>query len=117
MTDSNENNTKKPRKSMDDWWSERSIGQKILLVIGFAIAGVGFMALIGLVVMLLWNWLMPDIFGLKTVSYWQAFGLLALCTILFKGFPKAGDDSKKRERKRKHKLRGYMSEEADSGKV
>ncbi len=39
----------------------------------------------GFVVMALWNWLMPAIFGLKTISYFQAFGLLILSWILFGG--------------------------------
>lgn len=36
--------------------------------------------------MLLWNWLMPELFGLPSVSFWQAAGLLVLCKILFGGF-------------------------------
>ena len=36
------------------------------------------------IVMLLWNWLMPDIFiVLPKVSYWQAFGIYMLFNILF----------------------------------
>lgn len=35
------------------------------------------------VVMLLWNLLMPEIFGLNTVNFWQAAGLLILSRILF----------------------------------
>jgi len=38
----------------------------------------------GFFVKLLWNWLMPDIFGLGTISYWQAWGLVLLAHILFK---------------------------------
>ena len=38
------------------------------------------------VVMSLWNWLMPAIFGLKTINYWQAFGLLILSWIFFGRF-------------------------------
>jgi hypothetical protein len=34
----------------------------------------------------LWNWLMPSIFGLRTITYWQALGLMALSWILFRGF-------------------------------
>jgi len=34
----------------------------------------------------LWNSLMPSIFGLHTISYWQALGLMALSWILFGGF-------------------------------
>jgi hypothetical protein len=43
-------------------------------------------AAVGGVVMLLWNNLMPELFGLKRITFWQAFGLLALCRILFGGF-------------------------------
>jgi|TARA_B100000900_G_scaffold210373_1_gene178274 hypothetical protein len=31
---------------------------------------------------LLWNWLMPDIFGLPTINVFQTFGLSALITFL-----------------------------------
>jgi hypothetical protein len=40
----------------------------------------------GEVVRLLWNWLMPPLFGWREVTFWQAIGLLALCRILFGGF-------------------------------
>ncbi len=33
----------------------------------------------------LWNWLMPAIFGLHMITYWQALGLLALSWLLFGG--------------------------------
>jgi positive regulator of sigma E activity len=42
--------------------------------------------LFGYVAMSLWNWLMPAIFGLKTISYWQAIGLLVLSWIFFGRF-------------------------------
>lgn len=35
--------------------------------------------------MLLWNWLMPMIFGLTTLTFWQSFGLMLLVSFLFKG--------------------------------
>lgn len=38
------------------------------------------------VVMGLWNWLMPTIFGWRVVTFWQALGLLVLCRILFGRF-------------------------------
>ena len=37
-------------------------------------------------VMWLWNWLMPALFGLHAISFWQALGLLILSKILFSGF-------------------------------
>ena len=36
-----------------------------------------------LILMLLWNWLMPGIFGLATIGYLKAFGLYAISRILF----------------------------------
>lgn len=38
----------------------------------------------GLPVWLLWNWLMPLIFSLKTISFLEAVGLSILCSCLFK---------------------------------
>src|SRR5215467_10434577 len=40
----------------------------------------------GEVVMRLWNWLLPPLFGWRQLTFWQALGLLALCRILFGGF-------------------------------
>lgn len=40
---------------------------------------------------LLWNWLMPEIFGLTEITMWQALGLMLLSSILFK----SGSTSKK----------------------
>ena len=41
-------------------------------------------AILGLPLMLLWNWLMPTIFGVKYITFWQAVGVNILCGILFK---------------------------------
>ena len=46
-------------------------------------------AIIGMVVMMLWNWLIPELFNGNMINYWQALGLLAL-TRLLTGFGKAG---------------------------
>lgn len=40
----------------------------------------------GEIVKLLWNWLLPTLFGWRVLTFWQALGLLALCRILFGGF-------------------------------
>ena len=44
-----------------------------------------FIALGGWVVMSLWNWLTPSLFGWRLITFWQAVALLALCRILFGG--------------------------------
>ena len=45
-----------------------------------------FIVLFGFVVMSLWNWLTPTLFGWHQITYWQALGILILCKILFGGF-------------------------------
>jgi hypothetical protein len=40
--------------------------------------------LLGLPLQLLWNWLMPTIFSLPTITFWQAMGLNIMASILFK---------------------------------
>ena len=97
---------------MEAWWEDRSLGEKIGLGIGVGILGLGLVFLFGWVVMLLWNWLMPELFGLKRLNYWQAWGLLALCSILFKGFGSgSGSGGGKSDRKRKRELRRRMQRE------
>lgn len=61
-----------------------TILQKHLLFI--PLFSVAYIALFGVCVMLLWNWLMPELFGLPLISFWRAAGLLLLCKILFGGF-------------------------------
>jgi hypothetical protein len=39
---------------------------------------------LGFPLMVVWNWIMPDIFGLPEITFWQAIGLNFLSTILFK---------------------------------
>jgi hypothetical protein len=52
-----------------------------LMVLGIIILAV---LLFGAPLMLLWNWLMPEIFGLPYIGFWQACGLQLLATLLFK---------------------------------
>jgi ABC-type multidrug transport system fused ATPase/permease subunit len=49
----------------------------LVVIAGFSVA-----------VMLLWNALVPDIFGLPALAYWQAVGILVLTRILFGGIGK-----------------------------
>jgi len=45
-----------------------------------------FIAIGGEVVKLLWNWLLPALFGWRLITFWEALGILVLCRILFGGF-------------------------------
>ncbi|MGG6176084.1 hypothetical protein ACQV2C_11485 [Pantoea allii] len=49
------------------------------------IVGVVLIIALCLLVMSLWNALLPAIIGVKTIGFWQASGLLLLCRILFGG--------------------------------
>lgn len=75
--------------------------EKIIKTIikGLFFAAIGFLilALFGFVVKWLWNSLLPDIFGVKEISYWQGLGLLVLGRLLFGGF---GSDNKSTTRKK-----------------
>ena len=57
------------------------------------------------VVMHLWNWLMPSIFGLRAITFAQAFGLLLLSKILLGGFHKHGGRGGWRGREWKRKMK------------
>jgi len=52
----------------------------VILFLTIVIAG------FGNAVLHLWNWLMPSLFGLHPITFWQAVGLLALSWILFGGW-------------------------------
>ncbi len=69
---------------------EKLHGRKLFKIAGMVFAGIGFAVLFafafGLVVQHLWNYLIPDLFGLKAITYWQAFALVILLKILFGAF-------------------------------
>lgn len=57
----------------------RIVGLSVLGLVTFGAIGLIF----GLLVQHLWNWLMPDIFRLPEISYWQAFGIVILGKLIF----------------------------------
>lgn len=66
-------------------WAQRRTRRMVRFLM-FLPIGIAIAALFGWIIMLLWNWLMPALFGLKTITYWQAWGLLILGRILFGGW-------------------------------
>jgi|HubBroStandDraft_5_1064220.scaffolds.fasta_scaffold1039943_1 hypothetical protein len=60
--------------------------------------GLAAVALFGFIVMYLWNWLGPAVFGARTVTFWQALGLLVLSRILVGGLGGGHGDDKHRGR-------------------
>jgi len=60
--------------------------RKWIFIVPAALVGMVLFTFIGgQVVRLLWNWLLPPLFGWRRITFWQAIGLLALCRILFGG--------------------------------
>ena len=52
-------------------------------IVGLIAVLLALFALYPLGIMLLWNWLMPSLFGLGTISFWEALGLRLLSSFLF----------------------------------
>jgi hypothetical protein len=61
-----------------------------------------FVFVMGQIVLHLWNWLAPALFGLHPVTFWQAVGLLVLCRILFGGFGRGSHGRHSHWRHRMH---------------
>jgi hypothetical protein len=59
--------------------SERLITRTLHIALLITIVIAGF----GQAVLQLWNWLMPELFGLRPLRFWQAVGLMSLSWILF----------------------------------
>jgi len=70
------------------------------------IAAIGFAAILGYAVMLLWNWIMPTIFELTVISFWQAIGLILLAKLLLGSFkhPKSNNQDNKFHKHFKNKF-------------
>jgi hypothetical protein len=60
--------------------------RRVVKLFAFASVVLIVFAGMGWAVFELWNWLMPTIFALHAITYWQALGLMGLSWILFRGF-------------------------------
>lgn len=79
---------------------------KVLKVVAMIILGIGLFLLATYLLMALWNWLMPEIFGLPTLGFWQTLGVFVLAKLLF-GF---GGGGHKGQGGRRHKNRFKSSQ-------
>lgn len=75
-------------KKLMDIWEDYPTGLAILAIIAVVICAIawtfGLMCLQAWLVMLLWNWIAVGLFGAPVLSFWVAFGLCWLCSLLFK---------------------------------
>ena len=75
------------------------IGRGILFGLGALVFAAAFALVFGWVLMLLWNWLMPALFNLPVITYWQGWGLILICHLLFKGGGHGGPQEHIRSRR------------------
>jgi hypothetical protein len=67
---------------------------EMLLIAPFVVALIiGIFMLVSAILRWLWNMTMPEVFGLKNITYWQALRILIISTILFQGNP--NDEARK----------------------
>ncbi|MBN2519235.1 MAG: hypothetical protein JXB17_01920 [Bacteroidales bacterium] len=78
------------------------------LVIGGLILAVCLAFVFGYFVMLLWNWLMPVIFNLPAITYWQAFGIIILARLLVGSHGKGHDHNNSHSRQYKPKFFNWL---------
>lgn len=55
----------------------------LIAIVMFTALAISLALLFGYPVMLLWNWIMPDLFKLPLITFWQAVGLVVLSRLLF----------------------------------
>ncbi|MFA5471927.1 MAG: hypothetical protein WC219_07790 [Acholeplasmataceae bacterium] len=62
--------------------------EKLALGIGIGVLAIAIIAVVSIVAAIptyyLWNWLMPEIFAIKVITFWQAWGINFLAGVLFK---------------------------------
>jgi len=86
---------------------------KVLFMI---LAAIVFLLLFGYGFMLLWNWLMPDVFGLPVLSYWKAVGILVMAKLLFGNFEGKGHKKHSKQGRKHFRNRRNASGKGDFSK-
>jgi hypothetical protein len=88
--------------------------KRIILIAPLAILGMLlFVAIGGEIVLHLWNWLLPPLFGWRQITFWQALGLLLLCRILFGGVGWRGSMRSNLRRRMEERCQNMTSEERE----
>jgi hypothetical protein len=87
---------------------------KLVFIIPAAILGILlFVAIGGKIVLDLWNWLLPPLFGWRQITFWQALGILVLCRVLFGGFGRHGSGGSNFRRRMKGRCDHMTPEERE----
>jgi hypothetical protein len=61
-------------------------GYRFVRALKFLLFALIAVTVVSAVVMGLWNWLMPTLFGLRVITFWQALGVLVFSRVLFGRF-------------------------------
>ncbi len=89
---------------------------KVIVIHVFAgiVMALFFGLIFGYFIMLLWNGLLPDIFGFKAITYWQATGLVIMFRLLFgaHGYQKQGHGLRKLPHQASRSHRGNTDRQA-----
>lgn len=56
---------------------------KLNLLIAILFIGLTSLIVMGAPLMYLWNWIVPSIFGLRYITFWEAIGLNIIAHLLF----------------------------------
>lgn len=91
--------------------------KKVLMILVFGTAAI---LLFGLLVMSLWNAILPAVLGVKAITFWQALGILLLSKILFGGFGgrhRGSWRNKEKWMQMKEKFAGMTPEEREKFKA
>jgi hypothetical protein len=87
---------------------------KMIFIAPLAIlAMVAFIFIGGEIVLHLWNWLLPPLFGWRQVTFWQALGILVLCRVLFGGLGRHGSGRSNFRRRMKGRCEHMTPEERE----
>jgi len=80
----------------------------LIKAVKFVFVAALFMTVAIFATMSLWNWLMPMIFHLPTLNFWQTLGLVVLSRILTGGFGRGGQGGWARGRAWKRQMTQRM---------
>lgn len=88
--------------------------KRMIVFAPLAILGMLLFAFIGgEIVLQLWNWLLPPLFGWPRITFWQALGLLVLCRILFGGSGMRGSGRSNWRRRMEERCENMTPEERE----
>src|SRR5712692_4841472 len=93
---------------------ELNMRRRLILIAPLAILGILlFIAIGGEIVLQLWNWLLPPLFGWRQITFWQALGILVLCRVLFGGLGSHGSGRSNFRRRMEERCAHMTPEERD----